>query len=81
MFADTSFNTEIVRIDKNSLETVIRELYGEKTAENFQDGFREMEDQAEGVDKGASFRDGIIKFVVEAGKSLAIELIKGRLMM
>jgi len=81
MFADTSFNTEIVRIDKNSLETVIRELYGEKTAENFHDGFSEMEDQAEGVDKGASFRDGIIKFVVEAGKSLAIELIKGRLIM
>jgi hypothetical protein len=79
MFADTSFNTEIVRIDKNSLETVIGELYGGETAEEFHAGFSEMEDQADGVDQGASFRDGIIKFVVETGKALAIELIKSRL--
>ena len=79
MFADSSFNTEIVRIDKNSLETVIRELYGEETAESFHTGFSEMEDQAEGVDQGAAFRDTLVKFVVETGKTLAIELIKGRL--
>jgi hypothetical protein len=79
MFADTSFNTEIVRIDKNSLETVIGELYGEETAEEFHAGFSEMENEAEGVDLGTSFRDGMIKFVVDTGQALAIGLIKSRL--
>jgi hypothetical protein len=79
MFADTSFNTEIIRIDKDSLESVIGELYGKETAEAFHAGFSEMEDQAEGVDLGASFRDGVIKFVADTAQALAIVLIKGRL--
>ena len=81
MFADSSFNTEIVRIDRNSLETVIGELYDEKTATAFHDGFIEMEDQAEGVDAGASFKEALFKFVVDTGKSLALDLIKSRLTM
>ncbi|MFH2104150.1 MAG: hypothetical protein ABIJ39_12430 [Chloroflexota bacterium] len=81
MFADSSFNTEIVRIDRNSLESVIGELYGEETATTFRDGFSEMEDQAEGVDVGASFKEAVLKFVVDTGKSLALDLIKGRLTM
>ena len=79
MFADTSFNTEIIRIDKDSLESVIGELYGKEIAEAFHDGFSEMEDQAEGVDLGASFRDGVIKFVADTAQALAIVLIKSRL--
>jgi len=81
MFADSSFNTEIVRIDRNSLEIVIGELYDEATAKAFHDGFSEMEDQAEGVDIGASFREALFKFVVDTGKSLALDLIKSRLTM
>jgi len=79
MFADTSFNTEIIRIDKDSLESVIGELYGKEIAGAFHDGFSEMEDQAEGVDLGASFRDGVIKFVADTAQALAIVLIKSRL--
>jgi hypothetical protein len=79
MFADTSFNTEIIRIDKGSLESVVGELYGKEIAEAFHDGFSEMEDQAEGVDPGTSFKDGVIEFVLDTAKALAIELIKGRL--
>jgi hypothetical protein len=79
MFADTSFNTEIIRIDKASLESVIGELYGKEIAEAFHDGFGEMEDQAERVDLGASFRDGVIKFVADTAQALAIGLIKSRL--
>lgn len=81
MFADSSFNTEIVRIDRNSLESVIGELYGEETAKAFHDGFSEMEDQAEGVDVGDSFKEAVLKFVVDTGKSLALDLIKSRLTM
>jgi hypothetical protein len=79
MFADTSFNTEIIRIDKNSLESVIGELYGKEIAEAFHDGFSEMEDQAEGEDIGAAFKEALLKFVVDAGQSLAIGLLKSRL--
>ena len=79
MFADTSFNTEIIRIDKDSLESVIGELYGKETAEAFHAGFSEMEDQAQGVDLGASFREGVIKFVADTAQALAIVLIKSRL--
>jgi len=81
MFADSSFNTEIVRIDRNSLETVIGELYGDETAKAFHDGFSEMEDQAEGVEIGTSFKEAVLKFVVDTGKSLALDLIKSRLTM
>jgi hypothetical protein len=81
MFADSSFNTEIVKIDRSSLEAVIGELYGKETAESFHDGFSETEDQAEGVDAGAAFREAVLKFVVDTGKSLALDLIKSRLTM
>lgn len=81
MFADSSFNTEIVRIDRNSLESVIGELYDAETAKAFHDGFSEMEDQAEGIDVGTSFKEALFKFVVDTGKSLALDLIKSRLTM
>ncbi|MFZ5808805.1 MAG: hypothetical protein ACOY16_05935 [Chloroflexota bacterium] len=79
MFADSSFNTEIVRIDRYSLEVIIVELYGKEIAACFHDGFQEMENQAEGDDRGDSFKKTILKFVSETGKVLAIELLKSRL--
>jgi hypothetical protein len=79
MFADTSFNTEIIRIDKDSLESVIGELYGEEIAKEFHDGLSETEEQAEGGDLGASFRDGMINFVAATAQALTIALVKSRL--
>ncbi len=79
MFADTSFNTEIVRIDKNSLESVIEELYGKETSDVFHDGFSEMENQEEGIDAGASIKKALMKFVIDTGISLGLNLLKSRL--
>ena len=73
-FADSSFNTEIIKIEQGSLESVIGELYGKEYAEAFHDGFEELEDA-----KGPSFKDVIINFVLETAKDLSISLIKSRL--
>jgi hypothetical protein len=80
MFADSSFNTELVKIDKRSLETVIEELYGEETARDFRAGFDEMEAQLDGadVDVAAAFSKTILDFVSTTAAKFAIELIKGR---
>lgn len=78
-FADTSFNTEIVRIDRNALEDAIGELYGRETAEAFRNGFDEMENQPEGRDAAKEFRDTIIEFAVNTFKSLGLEFIRSRI--
>jgi hypothetical protein len=79
MFADSSFNTEIVRIDKESLEAVIRELYGDETGDAFVSGFSEMEDQSDEDEVRVSFREGLVKFVLDTGKSLGLALVMNRL--
>lgn len=79
MFADTSFNTEIVKIDRKALEEVIRELYDDATAGSFRDGFDEMEGQLEGKDAEAEFRETITKFALDTIKSFGFELIKSRI--
>lgn len=79
MFADTSFNTEIVKIDSESLKSVIEELYGKKIASDFHDGFSEMENQEEGIDPTASIKKAVIKFVIDTGISLGLGLVKSRL--
>jgi hypothetical protein len=81
MFADTSFNTEIVKIDKNSLEAVIGELYGKEIADDFRSGFNEMEIQLKGkdVDVAAAFSSTIIKFAVETAIKFGFEFIKNRI--
>lgn len=80
MFADTSFNTELVKIDRRSLESVIGELYGEEIAEDFKDGFDEMTRQLEGEDVNVAeaFSSIIIAFAVETAKKLAFEFIRSR---
>ena len=42
MFADTSFNSEIIKIKCGSLVNVIEEFYDKKTAEEFLEGFRAL---------------------------------------
>jgi hypothetical protein len=81
MFADSSFNTELIKIDKNSLQTVIGELYGQETADDFRKGFDEMESQLEGEDVDASqaFTNTILEFAVETARKFAFEFIKSRI--
>jgi hypothetical protein len=81
MFADSSFNTELVKISRDSLEAVIEELYGKQIAYDFRDGFNEMESQLENGDTNVAkkFSDTIIAFAVEAAKTLAIEFVKSRI--
>lgn len=69
MFADTSFNTEIVKIECGSLVTVIRELYGEKVAEEFLDGFNTLNQPKKG---GGVYTYGqlILEFVLDTAKSI-----------
>jgi hypothetical protein len=81
MFADSSFNSELVKISRSSLEAVIGELYGKETAAEFREGFDAMESQLEGgdVDAASAFTTTIIEFAVETAKKFAFELIKSRI--
>jgi hypothetical protein len=81
MFADSSFNTELVKMDEKSLGAVIGELYGKETAKNFQSGFDEMKSQLEGDDTNtaSAFSRAIIDFAVETAKKFAFEFIKSRI--
>ena len=77
-FADSSFNTEIIKIEQGSLESVIGELYGKEYAQAFHDGFEELEQPEDGK-TSSSFKDVILNFVLETAKDLSISLIKSRL--
>ncbi len=81
MFADTSFNTELVKINRSSLESVIGELYGEEIADDFKNGFDEMTHQLEGEDVNTAkvFSNTIIAFAVETAKKLAFEFVRSRI--
>jgi hypothetical protein len=81
MFADSSFNSEIIKIDENSLVAVLEELYGKETAENFHTGFTEMKSQLDDgdIDMVSAFSELMIGLAKDTAKSLALELIKGRL--
>jgi hypothetical protein len=80
LFADSSFNTELVKIDKNALEAVIEELYGRETAEDFHNGFDEMERQLEGgaTDIGKAFSKTILDFASSTAAKFAFEFVKNR---
>jgi hypothetical protein len=81
MFADSSFNTELVKINRGSLEAVINELYGKEIGEDFHKGFTEMEAQLEGDDTDVvkAFTDMLIAFASETAKKLAYDFIRGRI--
>src|SRR3972149_1548015 len=72
MFAETSFNTELIKLDQKSLEAVIGELYGEEIADDFRNGFDEMTRLLEGEEVNAAevFSETIIAFAVETAKKL-----------
>ena len=56
MFADTSFNSEVIKIKCSYLVEVIEEIYDKKTADEFLDGFKSLRESSEGLvdlrDKG-----------------------------
>lgn len=81
MFADSSFNSELVKISRSSLEAVIEELYGKQIADDFREGFDAMESQLEGENVNAAkiFSDTIIAFAVETAKKLTFEFLKSRI--
>jgi len=64
MFADTSFNSEIVKIECGSLISVIREFYGDKIADNFHKIFTEMTEPTT-EEKIASLKASVGKFVLD----------------
>lgn len=81
MFADTSFNTELIKIDPKFLVSVLGELYSEEIAQDFQNGFDAMESQMseEGFDVIGTFSTFIIAFVNAAAQKIALDLAMGRL--
>ncbi|MBE0681287.1 MAG: hypothetical protein IH589_05185 [Anaerolineales bacterium] len=81
MFADTSFNTELIKIDTKFLEAVLGELYNKGIAKDFHDGFKAMESQMneKGFDVVGAFSDFIIGFVKAAAQKIALDLAMGRL--
>ncbi len=81
MYADNSFNMELVKISRTSLESVIEELYGKQILADFRDGFDAMEKQLAGDDVNVPkvFSDTIIAFVVETFKKLAFDFVKSRI--
>ena len=80
LYADNSFNMELVKISRKSLESVIEELYGKQIAADFRTGFDTMEHQLEGNDVNVPkvFSDTIIAFAVETFKKLAFEFVRSR---
>jgi hypothetical protein len=80
MFADTSFNTELIKISRGSLEAVIEELYGKQYASDFREGFDAMQEQVDGsnVSVAKAFSDTILAFVWDSAKKLAFDLVKSR---
>lgn len=79
MFADTSFNREIVKIECSSLIDVIEELYDEEIASNFKDGFEVLKDSKNKI----SCSELVLDFVLATAKSIfeavVVSEIKSRL--
>jgi hypothetical protein len=80
MFADTSFNSEIIKIKCGSLVNVIEEFYDKKTAEEFLEGFRAL--TSDEFDR-SRIEEVLFDFILGTAKSflttLAIAGLKTRL--
>ena len=65
MFADTSFNRELVKVDPEFLENVLQEMYGEKVAETYKSAFDAMLD-LESADKDRITFRSLKKIVIDS---------------
>lgn len=70
MYADSSFNTEIVKIDHSALETIIREMYGDESAKKYRKDFDKVLKQGGKL----TFRDVKKNFILSAVKTLGSAL-------
>ncbi len=69
MFADTSFNNEIVKVECGSLVKIIADIYGDQIAKEFLDGFTTLDKS--GAEKTSSaFKQVMGKFILETGSSI-----------
>ena len=69
MFADTSFNREIIKIECGSLVAVIREIYGDKVADNFQSTFTKLSEPTTD-EKIAKLKKSMGNFILETIKAV-----------
>lgn len=76
MFADTSFNTEIVRIECAALVSVLAEMYGEQTAADFKDGFANL---LQPEARAGAFREAMLKFVLDTARSVFSTIVMAEL--
>ncbi|MBN2045341.1 MAG: hypothetical protein JW757_10005 [Anaerolineales bacterium] len=85
MFADTTFNSEIVRISPSFLIEVIRMLLGQEAADEFADGFQQLieSEEEEKEELWPEIVRGFLKKMAEAGGaatgSAIFGIILGRL--
>lgn len=70
MFADTSFNSEIVKIDYSSLESIIREMYGDETANKYHKDFENLLKKEKEEDQKITFKELKKEFINSAVKTL-----------
>lgn len=73
MFADTSFNSEIVKISCGSLVNVIEEFYGKETADEFLDGFKSLIHSNEDVNN-SQLKKYLHGFVLDTAISVLTEV-------
>lgn len=81
MFADSSFNSELIKIDQASLESVIGELYDGTTVDDFHDGFEEMRKQLEGREASPGWTAAAFlgRLALDTAVRLGFEVVKSRL--
>lgn len=81
MYADTSFNRELIIVDTTFLVAVLGEIYDEDMAKDFQDGFDAMESQIDNAnfDVVGAFSNFVFEFAKDSFKKYAYDLISGRL--
>ena len=79
MFADNSFNSELVKINIDSLEAVIREMYGDTVADQYKEIFEELVKQEDAAAQRLSFRNLKHSFLESAVSSLGSAATAGLL--
>lgn len=78
MFADTSFNSELVRIECGSLVSIIQQLYGKKVAKEFQEGFQTL-NQPESGEGMKAFKAVMFKFILDTAQSVLSAVVAAEL--
>jgi NAD+--asparagine ADP-ribosyltransferase len=70
MFADTSFNSELVKVDVTSLETIIREMYGNDVGDKYKEALNTLLEKEKKDEQELSFKKLKNDFITSAVKSL-----------